>query len=356
MEKWIIILNFGEIKFTNGQTIQLLFIADYVAMDELREKRILIFEPYLFLSVFFTFMYTALYWFLFIHLRMTSIDKGHFSLYGSSILSGILTYLLFYPKIKLLEFSNKKWGVDKPSNYFAFVWISICTMTMFAQDYIESATGQILKLNNIKELVDYEPTKYVSLEKYYIDKTRRGVSQSGSEVTYNKFKTEYEIKVCIAIPIFADSADTNLRYCDAWLCKYYYKIIDNDIDSSRKVEIANQFAKQSEWEFECSRFDDFVYLIRFDYAPYRSLEEEAVRNTPNYFPTNIDNIFRAVNEPYENKNGSSLFWFVAILILSNIIWFFMVIIPDFNEEELRKYYKNHSQTKKELDDGIEENH
>lgn len=342
-------------KFTNGQTIQLLFISDYVAMDELREKRILLYEPYLFFSVFFVFIYTALYWFLFIHLRMTSIDKGDFSLYGSIILSAVLTYLLFDPKIKLLELSSNKKGVDKPWNYLVFVWISITIMTIFSQDYIESATGQILRLNNVKELVDYEPTKYVSLDRYYIDKTRRGVSQIGSEVEYDKLKEKYEINVCIAIPIFADSADTNLRYCDAWLCKNYYKTIDNDLDSSKKNEIANQFAKQSEWEFECSRFDDFVYLIRLDYAPYRSLDEEAVRNTPNYFPTNIDNIFRAVNEPYENKNGSSLFWFVAILILSNIIWFFMVIIPDFNKEELNKYYVNHPQTKKELHNVIEEN-
>lgn len=101
--------------------------------------------------------------------------------------------------LKLLKLNTS--GRRDPVTGILFVnWIAIMIPVFVAQSYMSTAIGKVTNLVLLGEIKNYEPTKYYTVEHYYINKNYLHVKTTFS--ISGKGNTDYNMNVYECIPVF----------------------------------------------------------------------------------------------------------------------------------------------------------
>ncbi|MDI9310079.1 MAG: hypothetical protein QM535_07680 [Limnohabitans sp.] len=266
-------------------------------MIGLSDKLKLIYRPFLVITICFITTYTFLHWALFIKLGIP-LKEDILKFWFPVSIPSIPILIWLRPRIKLLYFKN-----DNGSFGYQFLaLIAIAIPTIIAQEYLITATGKLTTVDNVSQIDKTEKTKYYSLKNYYIDKQRIAAHNTAS-VT-GKHNEDFNMFIYVALPIFESIKDTTKTKCKFWLGKKYRERISNRLSDQEKDAKYKAFAEQKQKEFEETDFNSFVYL-------------EVIGNTEDNEEFNIaiekseivkgiqQIVLRAINEPFENRNGKS---------------------------------------------------
>ncbi len=131
----------------------------------MKDRLNILFKPFVLIFIGLMVGYTFINWFLFIKLGIPSKDIViNFAI--PLILAALAILIFLYPKLKMLKVKRDLYGT------VALAIISV--PLIISQNYIEVSTGELTKLNTIKDIKRYAPTKYYTLKDFYIDKDRIG--------------------------------------------------------------------------------------------------------------------------------------------------------------------------------------
>jgi rhomboid protease GluP len=296
----------------------------------MKDKINLLFKPFILTFLGLTIGYTFLHWVLFIELELFPLKEIITNFGIPIVLTGLAAWFILRPRFKILNLEKKNGNLR---DFYSFIlWIILTIPLIIAQEYVVSATGKLTELNSVNEINNSKPTKYYILKDYYLNKNSIGV-HSEFDVS-GKNNESFNMHIYVAIPIFRISSDTIISEPFAWLGVEYNKTISNRLEPNEKEEKYQQFANESQIDFDNKNLSKFVYLDRIGHSDKRVGFIEAVKKNPKYKPNQI--ILKGINEPFEARNGSKLSWLLGISFVGSLIWLIMLYIPKIDEQHLNR--------------------
>lgn len=317
----------------------------------MKDRISLLFKPFLIAFLGLIVGYTFLHWLIFIELEIFQL-KALITNFGIPMaLSGLTAWFFFRPKFKVLRLETKKSNLR---DLYSFVLMIILTVPLvIAQTYMVSATGVLTELNSVNEINNYESTKYYSLKDYFIDKSTIGVHPS-FEIS-GKHNDRLNMHIYIALPILDNALNINNSELKplAWIGIEYKKTISNTIEENEKEEKYQAFANKSQIDFDNTDVSQFIYLERLGLSNERDGFIEAIEKNPVYKPS--ETVFKAINEPFEDRNGSQFSWLIGSGLIGTIIWIMMIFIPKIDDKQLKRIKAGQpdKEAKQDLEDFID---
>ena len=298
-------------------------------MTEQVNKLKLIYKPFLIIAICIIAGYTLLNWLVFKKLHVFSLNEDIINMWIPFMLPWIPIIFWLRPRIKLLNLNRKKG--DLPFLYLFVAGFAIAIPTIIAQSYLETASGKLSKLNNVSQIEKQDPTKYYSLKDFYIDKSNIG-TESSFEVS-GKNNEYFNMNLFVVLPILNSPSDTATTNCLAWYGIKYHEQISNRLEKNEKEERFQNFAKESQSDFDKKDVNKFIYFDRIgntdDYKGYISV----IKNNKKYSSSSTT-VLIPISEPFEERNGNKLAWIFGAFSIGALVWLIMLLIPGFDKEAL----------------------
>lgn len=296
----------------------------------MKDKFKFLIKPYLVVFFGLLFGYTLLHWILFIKLDLFNL-KEIITNFGIPIgLTLISAWIFLRPTLKALNLEAK--NGDLVDLYTFILWIIMTVPLVIAQEYIVSATGTLTEVNSINDINENKLSKYYTLNDYYIDKQRIGMYTAFN--VSGKHNEDFCMHIYIAMPIFEKPADTIISKPRAWLGITFDETISNRMDNIQKDEQYRIFAGMSQSKFNYLDVSKFKYLDRISNSDKKEGLLNAIKSNQVYEPSDI--VFVSNDEPFEKRNGAKLEWLIGTTAVGSLIWLIMLMIPSFNESQLKR--------------------
>jgi len=295
-------------------------------MNRLAEKLKLIFVPFLIIGVCTVVVYTFLNWLIIVRLQLFAPKEAIVNIWIPFFIPFIPVFIWLKPRIKLLKLKRKRG--DAYYGYQMFASFAIAIPLLVAQSWMVSASGTLSNLDNIKQIETQNQSKYYTLKNFYIDKNHIGI-QSSFDVS-GKHNNDFNMHLFVALPILENKEDTLNSVCFAWIGKEYKKQVSNKLDEREKEKIFQEFARESQNDFNQQDFSRFVYLDRIGNTDAGDGFKAAIKNDLKYNSLHSD-VFLAVNEPFKNHNGSKFAWMFGAFGIGAVVWFLFLLFAKFDE-------------------------
>ncbi len=305
-------------------------------MKNLKQKIFLIFIPFLIIAAGFIGGYTLLNWLLFVRNDYHPFREDIISIWLPFLLPWVPIFIWLKPRLKLLR-------ITKENASFAFQFIASFTIaipTMLAQNWLDTASGELTKLDCISEIQEKKLTKYYALENYYIDKTNIG-TYSTADVS-GKYSSDLNFRIYIVMPVQCKAADTIKGESSFFLGTKYIKTISNRLSDEEKQEHFKTFAEISQLDFDNSSFQNFEYLERTGNSIDGEGYSEAMKKCK--LVSHHDPIaFIEHKDQFSERSGSSFGWIFKSFGIGLVVWFIMLLIPKLHLANVRKLEKGETE-------------
>ncbi|MGN6178142.1 MAG: hypothetical protein ACTHNW_03120 [Mucilaginibacter sp.] len=140
-----------------------------------------------------------MYWLLVIRLNIYNVEDNFGAIMAESAFPWLPLLLWQRKRLKLLKLNNS--GRKDPITGILLVnWIVIMIPVFIAQSYMSTAIGKVTDLVILGQIKNYEPTKYYTVEHYYINKNYLHVKTTFT--ISGKGNANYNMNVYECIPIF----------------------------------------------------------------------------------------------------------------------------------------------------------
>lgn len=286
----------------------------------MKDRLNILFKPFVLIFIGLMVGYTFINWFLFIKLGIPSKDiVVNFAI--PLILTALAILIFLYPKLKILKVKRDLYGI--------VVLAIISVPLIIFQSYIEVVTGEMTKLNTIKDIKKYVPTKYYTLKDFYIDKDRVGFLPE-FEIG-GKHNEYFNMSVYFTLAILENEKDPTTAPV-AWLGVKYHETISNGLDPEEKQTLYRMFVNKSLKEVRVANHSGFVYLERLTNSDDKGSYIEAAKNVSGLKPNST--ILIGVDEPFEARTGDMPEWIIGWSLLGFIIWLAMILIPPLDDRQL----------------------
>lgn len=160
------------------------------------------------------------------------------------------------------------------------------------------------------------------------------------------------MNIFVVLPIFDKKSNTSNVICKYWLGVKYHNTISNRLEEQEKEEKYEKFLKESQDDFDRKNLNNFIYLEKVGNSDNGDGYKEAL-NKCTKFNSEGSTIFVSQNEPFENRNGNTLAWLIGSFIIGTIIWLIMILIPKFNETQLKRFQSGKPIEDKDLKEFID---
>ena len=214
-------------------------------------------------------------------------------------------------------------------------WIILTIPLIISQQYVITFSGKLTQLKTINEINKYTPTKYYSLESYYIDKDHAGIFLD-TEVG-GKNNENFGMHIYVAVPIFEQPSNITSSIPKCWLAIEYSEKISNQLTIEEKEKKFHEFANKSELDFSSKDLSEFKYLDQLGNSDQKNGFTKAVENNKFFKNKSADPIIlKGINEPFKNRNGNKLRSLIIAIAVGSLIWLIMTTIPKIDQRHLRR--------------------
>jgi len=261
--------------------------------------------------------YTLIHWLFFIKLEWFLLKDETIKFFIPFGISIVLVAFIMRPRIKRLKFKN-----DNGSFFLYMIAVfGFAIPTIIAQEYLETATGELTVLNTI-DTIDIKPkSKYYKLRNFYFDKSafsgKTKIETSGKNDQYLNF-TLYVVQ-----PILNRAKDTVNNSTHFWLCSKYQNQISNNLSSDEKERAFNSFVEISELSFK-NETPQFTYLERLGLTS----DTKFYGNAASYSELERDgqDVFLITCQgDFSERNGTKLDWTFKSLLISLVVWSLLLL-------------------------------
>ncbi len=285
-----------------------------------------VFLPVLLFAIAFVSGYTFLHWWLVVDRQLLDLSDMMADFILPFVLLIPLMFLFVSPRIKRLKL-RKEGRADQPFVYFFFTAMAIGGPAIVAQHYVTNAMGKLTKLQRIADINTQPLSKFYTLSNVVLDKTNAGYYASYS--TSGKHDETLEFYLHVAVPVLDSISDTLVdKPCIGWLGVKYNEDMSNNASADEKDQEWRAFLKSSEEKFNATQLDRFVYLKRVGNNSDRKEYDSAMLQTSKAKAAGTV-VLLPVNEPFEQRAGSTLQWALGTFIAGQLLLLIMMLIPKY---------------------------
>jgi rhomboid protease GluP len=276
--------------------------------------------PLIGLALLFSAAYAAIAWLL-VSVFALPLDENVVRYWLPSALSFGLAYIAIRPNLRALNLNEKR---DPVFWYLAVVTATICVPSFFAQSYVRESMAQLVQVQSAADIAAAARAEYYTAATTCLqrDRTRGYATLDRSPKDHRP--TNYELYLTVPV-------------CDSdnvWIGIKYTKSVgnahnDEELEAGYKV-----FAQEADAKFTKEYPADFQYLERMGRSSDARSFEKAIQHGGG--KTDGIVILKPHKEPYARDTGSAVVWFGVSLGVGFVIWLFMVLIPELDEDKLKQ--------------------
>ncbi|WP_426584798.1 hypothetical protein [Mucilaginibacter sp. R-33] len=138
-------------------------------MRQFKAKFKYIFLPFVFIGLCTIIIYTFLHWLLLIRFNVFTLKDKDADFLIPGIVGLVLPQLLLFPKLRQLK-AYKATSRDPITILLMVGGFTFAVPICIAQNYLESATGKLTRLDSISEVHYVPQTKYYTVKQKYPNK------------------------------------------------------------------------------------------------------------------------------------------------------------------------------------------
>ncbi|MEL6864857.1 MAG: rhomboid family intramembrane serine protease [Bacteroidota bacterium] len=195
--------------------------------------------------------------------------------------------------------------------------ITTITPLVVMQNYLDKGLYSLIPIRKAIEVQEHPREKYFDLSSFQLDKSQ---TQSYARAKQSgRYHQDTDYYLYFACPF--EAGDKKV-----WLGKRYTKSISTSLSDDEKGAIYQSFYQQSASDFEANDF--YSSTAYFESTAYSSDQEaflKAIRKAPSIQSIRPIVILQAVDRPFDQRLGTTLFWlwaaptfgysFIALLVL-----------------------------------------
>lgn len=168
-------------------------------MKNLNLKLKHIYLPFLLIAICCIAGYSFLNWLFVIKTEWIDLNETWATFGIPFALPWIPLLIWLWPRINMLIYSSR--SGDPHGLRIAMAGFAIAIPTLISQQYLNTATGKLSKLNNVEE-IDIQPlSKYYTFRNFYVDKQHASVYRTAEVTGKNSEYLDYEI--ILACPVYS---------------------------------------------------------------------------------------------------------------------------------------------------------
>ncbi|HXS36178.1 MAG TPA: rhomboid family intramembrane serine protease [Flavipsychrobacter sp.] len=294
----------------------------------------LVYLPFLAISVIILFGYSLLRWLVDIKWQLFEIKSDIYDFWIPFGIAALSALVILRKRIKILNLNGKK-----DNGYFFYQFIAamlIAGPVLIFQFYLETASYQLINIQNIEELNKNAHSKYYRVDNYQVLK-----SKSLSFITATpsgKYGEDLVFSIYIASPIVKDST-LPIMIPIAWYGISYSEKISNRVGDHEKDSSYQNFTESSLNNFKNYNFYSANYFENISYSDKKDGYFKAIRKDYDIKEKDLV-ILEPKKQAFNERSKKSFSWTWLTLGIGNLVFFLMVIIPRTNKEALDKFNKN----------------
>lgn len=271
-----------------------------------------VFLPVIACSIAFTLLYSFIN-LLFFANRITYIQEGLVNYLIPSTLSLIISWLLYKPVIKLIQFPPRR-PEEKKMPFFLIVVLSIAIPAMIAQYYVVRKAAEVTHLTRPEEYQHSPANRYYTFEQHYVDTNKKAV-YAGS---YKEPRGPFHLEAFTVIPLYNNQTDTVPGKYAYWLGVYNSETLRVPEDSASVHRLTQAFSQLHLQQPVPENVISFQYLKRETDPSRISGFHKAIEHKMLPYSTNSI-IFIPQDKPAGKRTHDSL----PLLLLA---WGFIMVI------------------------------
>ncbi len=211
---------------------------------------------------------------------------------------------------------------------------------IITQNYIKSASFQLVEVNELIEIEEQNREKYFSINTFEVNHsaalpypTARTSGRHNDNLTYTLF---------FACPFEGDQANF-------WYGVEYKKGLSNNLDDAEKQKIYEAFIDTSLKSFQAYDFHAVSYFEKVGFSDERDGYLNAIKDEIPDIDESNQVILIPQSGDFETRTGTTFPWIFGSLGIGLLILLFMVIIPKMDEAAYRDFKDKRPMKDEELE-------
>ncbi|MBN1499581.1 MAG: rhomboid family intramembrane serine protease [Spirochaetes bacterium] len=304
-----------------------------------------VYMRFIIVGILFILFYSLISYVFVIRNEYFKIDYDYLRFYLPLVFSFIVLLLFFRPRLRLLNFENKKTNVLY-SFVYLFAAFALTFPTLMIQDYFETALGKMTKVEHVDQIITVPETGYYTIENLLLDKSK--LCSESDYFVAGDGKDNLNFRCYICCPILNPEKESENLIFSVWYGIEYSERIDNDLSESEKDIKWDKFIDDCFDDFENKNPNEVKYLKRISYSKEFDFFEKAIHEYE--FNKSIKEIIvlTPVFESFESRKIPGLSSILgSFLIFAFIVFFISVWIP-FHQERYNRFIQGKPDRNDEL--------
>jgi membrane associated rhomboid family serine protease len=298
-----------------------------MSKDHLWAKFRYVFLPLPILAAFCVISYSLVDWLLVSGTGFIPLDEDIAGLWLPLLVAGVLVAIFIAPRLRILALSEKR---NIPFLFLLVAFAAIAGPTILAQSYIRIEVGKVIHVSSLDAVGSAPTSKYYFSDLVCLDR-QHAVAAPVADVTGKHNET-------LAVTLYVDAPVCHRGLLgeeeqDAWIGFEFHDTIDNRISEAAKDKEYRAFAARSQSQFFALDATKFQFFERVGInADRRGFENTLRTHGIATWPSAI--ILIPHTEPFNERAGTRLQWFMATLGTGLGIWFLMVMLSPLNQKAI----------------------
>jgi hypothetical protein len=303
--------------------------------SSLQRKLVWIYLPWMLAMVLGGVGWAALAHWFFIEEGNYLVDKGTL-LFSGLVVQAVYAWFVLRPRFRLLDLGEQD-GQTWLAVYYMVAGFGILFSMWLCLGFVDSTAGHERTLARLDEINQPPSVQFYQLPAYRLDSQHLVRQTTLLQVAEGRARRKvWKVSHCIAMPILDVVADTTDSVCAAWLCRTYQRDIASELPMDHVDSLVAELERNSIARFMRYATGDFVFLERVTIPEETAGLETAIGHSTRY-PTQPHALLQGVGKPLDWRKRQAIIEVLALWILSGLVALGMVMLPDWNAAELKRF-------------------
>lgn len=287
-----------------------------------------VYLPFLLVSIGTFVFYNLVRWTFDVHLGILPLKEDLLNFWIPLAFPWLPLLIWLRRRIRILDVNGQS-----DNGYFAYQFamvLAIAFPIIVSQNYVEKAPYNLIKINNVEEVNQYENEKFFKFSAFNLKKIYSTFSVTAR--TSGRYKDKLHFHLFISTP-FENSNNI-------WYGVKYSKTISNQYSDASKNYDYKSFIEKSKKEFETYDFQNVNYFEKLGYSDDRDGFLAAIKAATPQVNINEQIILTPKLDEFKQRLGTTLPWIFGSFGIGALVILIMVIIPKINRNELNDFKKD----------------
>ena len=298
-------------------------------MDKTNIKSKYIFFPFLIVSIGTIIFYNAFRWFFDFKLGVLPINENLLDIWIPLVFSWISVLIWLRKRVQILDMKGR---TNRYYSFLSMMAMAVAIPIIVSQVYIEKASFELISINNIGEVNNYDKEKYFTIRSFGIEKN--ATTSYATSKTSGKWNRRLNFNLYLANPF------ENTK--NIWYGVTYKENLSNKLSNDKKNSVYKHFINKSLKDFDTYNFQNVAFFEKLFLSDDRNGFIEAIKRVNNNINIEKQVVLIPKTGNFDKRQGNTFVWIFISFGIGTLIIFLMIATLKIDKKELNDYLKTNN--------------